>query len=57
MLQIFSVKRYLSGLNFRPATLKSRVLVISKLLIISSNKLRVTIFQLREGRWIVCKAA
>jgi len=26
-----------SGLNFRPATLKSRVLVISKLLTISSN--------------------
>jgi len=38
-----SVKRHQSGLNFRPATLKRRVLVISKLLTIYF-KLRVTMF-------------
>jgi len=32
-----TVERHLSGLNIRPATLKIRLLIISKLLIISSN--------------------
>jgi len=32
-----TVKRQLSGLNVRPATLKIRLLIISKLLTISSN--------------------
>jgi len=32
-----TVKRYLSGLNVRPATLKIRLLIISKLLTIFSN--------------------
>jgi len=32
-----TVKRHLSGLNIRPETLKMRLLIISKLLTISSN--------------------
>jgi len=32
-----TVKRHLSGLNIRPATLKIRLLIISKLLNISSD--------------------
>jgi len=39
-LNLFSVKRHLSGLNIRPATLKTRLLVISKLIFFF--KLRVT---------------
>jgi len=49
-----SVKRYLPGLNFRPATLKSRVLVIWKLLTISSN-CGLRCFQMCGDRGIVCK--
>ena len=52
--QLLSVKRHLSGLNFRPATLKSRVLVISKLLTIYSN-CGLRCFQLCDVFWIVCK--
>jgi len=49
-----SVKRHLPGLNFRPSALKSRGLVISKLLAIFSNCV-LRWFQLCDGRWIVCK--
>jgi len=45
---ILSVKRHLSGLNIRPATLKTRLSVISKFLTIFF-KLRVTIFS--AVRW------
>jgi len=34
---LLSVKQLLSGLNIRPATLKMRLLVISKLLTVFSN--------------------
>jgi len=53
-LNLLSAKRHLSGLNFLPETLKSRVLVISQLLTISSNY-AVRCFQLCDVFWIVCK--
>jgi len=53
-----SVKRHLSGLNFRPAMLKSRVLVISKIAYYFL-KLPFTMLSARwpDGLWVVCKKA
>jgi len=51
-----SVKRHLLGLNIRPATLKSRLLVISILLTISST-CWLRCFQLSDVLSILCKPA
>jgi len=52
-----SVKRHLSGLNIRPATLKTRLLVISKLLTIYFSNCGLRCFQLCDCFWLVCKCS
>jgi len=52
---LLSVKRHLTGLNFHAATLKTPLLVISKLLFFSNCRGRC--FQLCDYLWIVCKCS
>jgi len=54
---LLSIKRHLSGLNIRPAKLKTRLLVISKLLTVFFSNCGLRCFQLCDGLWIVCKCS